>query len=55
MHVDNGIEYISEEVNKYFRNRDIYLELTPPNSSDLNGKSERINRTLLDKGIPYTN
>ena len=46
MITDNGGEYIEAEVNKFFRSKGIRYLYTPPYSHQLNGVSERYNRTI---------
>lgn len=46
---DNGGEYSSNEIKDWCRKKGIILEYTTPYSPQLNGKAERLNRTLLDK------
>jgi transposase InsO family protein len=43
---DGGGEYIGAEVKKYLIKKGIKQELSPPDTPQVNGKSERINRTL---------
>ncbi len=46
---DGGGEYISKEVKKYLDKKGIIQQLTPPDTPQLNGKSERLNRTLMNQ------
>lgn len=46
---DNGGEYKSTEFVSWCRQNGIKLDFTIPYSPQLNGKSERLNRTLLEK------
>lgn len=46
---DNGGEYTSINFRNWCRNRGIVLDYTIPNTPQLNGKAERLNRTLLEK------
>jgi hypothetical protein len=58
---DGGGEYISGEVKEYLENKGIIQQLTPPDTPQLNGRSERLNRTLMnnvramlrEKKLPY--
>ena len=45
---DRGGEYLSHEFNDHLRSCGIVPQLTPPGTPQLNGVSERRNRTLLD-------
>ncbi|PPZ05609.1 hypothetical protein C5P41_24865, partial [Escherichia coli] len=45
---DRGGEYLSTEFDEYLREHGIVSQLTPPGTPQLNGVSERRNRTLLD-------
>ena len=45
---DGGGEYIGAEVKKYLEKKGIEQQLTPPDTPQLNGKSERLNRTLMN-------
>ena len=45
---DRGGEYLSQEFNDHLGDCGIILEWTPPGTPQLNGVSERRNRTLLD-------
>lgn len=47
--MDNGLEYISESVKAWFRDRGIHPDLNTPYSPEYNGKTELLNRTLLDR------
>lgn len=46
---DNGGEYINTELTKFCKEKGIVLQKTIPHTPQLNGKSERLNRTLLEK------
>lgn len=46
---DNGGEYISEDLKDWSKNKGMVIEYSVPFSPQLNGKSERMNRTLLEK------
>ena len=45
---DNGGEYLSTEFQNYLKEKRTRHELTVPNSSQQNGVSERMNRTLVE-------
>ena len=45
---DRGGEYLSIEFDDYLRDCGIVSQLTPPRTPQLNGVTERRNRTLLD-------
>jgi len=45
---DRGGEYLSNEFDHHLKGCGIVLQLTPPGTPQLNGVSERRNRTLLD-------
>ncbi len=45
---DRGGEYLSDEFRGYLKDNGILSQLTPPGTPQLNGVSERRNRTLLD-------
>ena len=46
---DNGREYCALELQSWCKNKGIVLEYTVPYTPQLNGKAERMNRTLLEK------
>lgn len=46
---DNGREYVNNEMLTFCRQKGIRMDPTIPYSPQLNGKSERLNRTLLEK------
>lgn len=46
---DNGGEYTSNNFKEWCKKKGIKLDLTIPYTPQLNGKAERLNRTLLDK------
>ena len=45
---DNGGEYVSTEFEKYLRKEGIRHEKTVPKTTEQNGLSERMNRTLVE-------
>ena len=45
---DRGREYLSDEFMTYLEENEILSQWTPPGTPQLNGVSERRNRTLLD-------
>ena len=45
---DRGGEYLSQDFVDYLKNCGIVSQRTPPGTTQLNGISERRNRTLLD-------
>ena len=45
---DRGGEYLSTEFIEFLKEHGITSQLTPPETPQLNGVSERQNRTLLD-------
>ena len=45
---DRGGEYLSTEYTEFLKEHGIVSQLTPPGTPQLNGVSERRNRTLLD-------
>ena len=40
--------YISTEFKQYLKNKGVVLAISPPNTPQRVGKSERLNRTLFD-------
>jgi hypothetical protein len=46
---DNGKEYVNKALDDYLKSKGIHHEGTIPYSPQMNGKAERLNRTLLDK------
>jgi len=46
---DGGTEYVNQDFQWVFKDKGIIHEVTPPYTPQLNGKAERMNRTLLDK------
>ena len=51
LRTDNGGEYTSTEFSEYLKMRGIRHELTVPYTSEQNGVSERINRTLQEMAV----
>lgn len=49
---DNGGEYSSKEFSNFCSERGIQILYTPPYSPQVNGISERMNQTLVDKSRP---
>ena len=45
---DNGGEYMSKEIQEWFRHKGIHHRRTVPGDSQSNGLAERLNRTLTD-------
>ena len=48
LHVDNGTEYINQEVKKYLSDHGIQLETTAPYTPEQNGRAERDMRTIVE-------
>ncbi|UYV70659.1 hypothetical protein LAZ67_8000192, partial [Cordylochernes scorpioides] len=46
---DNGGEYVNEDIKSWCKAKGIIMDLTIPHSPQLNGKAERLNRTLMEK------
>lgn len=46
---DNGREYVNNNLQGWCRRKGIVLDCTVPYTPQLNGKAERLNRTLLEK------
>lgn len=46
---DNGREFVNEDLTNWCRQRGTILDLTTPYTPQLNGKAERMNRTLVEK------
>lgn len=46
---DRGTEYTCGEMKKFCKENGIVMEVNPAHNPELNGTSERMNRTLLDK------
>lgn len=46
---DNGREYINKQVEEFCKDNGIELNFTTPYTPQLNGKAERLNRTILEK------
>lgn len=46
---DNGKEYSSREFKTWCKMKGIFINYTPPYTPQLNGKAERLNRTLIEK------
>ena len=49
LHTDNGGEYVSGGFKTFLRDNRIKLETTLPYNPEMNGVSERLNRTLMDR------
>jgi transposase InsO family protein len=45
--MDGGGEYSSKEMEEWLRRKGIFIERTAKHTPQQNGKSERLNRTLL--------
>lgn len=52
---DNGGEYSSNDLKKFCKKKGINIEYSLPYSPQMNGKSERMNRSLLDKARTILN
>ncbi|XP_076661161.1 uncharacterized protein LOC143365143 [Halictus rubicundus] len=48
---DNGREYANKELQDWCKNNGTILDFTVPYSPQLNGKAERLNRTILEKAL----
>lgn len=46
---DNGGEYVNKELINWCKKKGIKMDTTIPHTPQLNGKAERLNRTLLEK------
>ena len=46
---DRGGEYVNEEQQQWFASKGIQQQLTPAYTPQLNGKAERLNRTLMER------
>ncbi|KMQ86176.1 gag-pol polyprotein [Lasius niger] len=46
---DNGREYLSKKLVEWCKGKGIVLDYTTPYTPQLNGKAERLNRTLIEK------
>ncbi|GJQ86999.1 hypothetical protein Trydic_g12582 [Trypoxylus dichotomus] len=46
---DNGKAYVNNELKKWCKNKGIVLDYTIPYTPQLNGKAERLNRTVMEK------
>jgi len=46
---DNGKEYMNNKVLTWCKQKEIIINRTTPYTPQLNGKAERLNRTILDK------
>lgn len=46
---DNGKEYSSKQLKIWCKNKGIFINYTLPYTPQLNGKAERLNRTLIEK------
>ncbi|UYV80232.1 K02A2.6-like, partial [Cordylochernes scorpioides] len=46
---DNSGEYVNEDIKSWCKAKGIIMDLTIPHSPQLNGKAERLNRTLMEK------
>lgn len=49
MRSDNGGEFINNDLKIWCKRKGIVMDVTVPHSPQLNGKAERLNRTLFDK------
>lgn len=46
---DNGKEYVNADIKNYCKKKGIILDYTIPYTPQLNGKAERLNRTIMEK------
>lgn len=46
---DNGKEYLNNELKSWCKSRGIVIDTTIPYTPQLNGKAERLNRTIMEK------
>lgn len=46
---DNGGEYMNNDLKSWCKNRGIIIDSTIPYTPQLNGRAERLNRTIMDK------
>lgn len=46
---DNGREFVNDDLKNWCKKRGIIMDLTTPYTPQLNGKAERMNRTLIEK------
>ncbi|KYN15771.1 Copia protein [Trachymyrmex cornetzi] len=46
---DNGREFINKDIQAWSKSKGIIIDTTTPYTPQLNGRTERLNRTLLDK------
>lgn len=46
---DNGREYINEDLKSWCKSKGIVIDATIPYTPQLNGKAERLNRTIMEK------
>jgi len=49
LHTDNGIKYLCNEFQNYFKENGIILYRSVPYCPQSNGEAERLNRTLIEK------
>lgn len=49
LYIDNGTEYLSNAMKSFCSDKGITYHLTVPHTPQLNGVSERMNRTILEK------
>lgn len=47
---DNGGEFVNYEFKDWCKNKGIVIDRTIPHTPQLNGKAERLNRTIMEKG-----
>lgn len=55
LYIDNGREYLSNEMKDFCAQRGISLHLTVPHSPQLNGVAERMNRTITERARALIN
>lgn len=46
---DNGREYANDYLQSWCKSEGIEIDFTTPHTPQLNGKAERINRTIIEK------
>jgi transposase InsO family protein len=53
LRIDNGGEFISNEMTKYCRERGVWINTTNPYTPQQNGVAERRNRTIMEKAKSF--
>lgn len=49
LRIDGGREYLTDEMKDVLKKEEVWVETTPPDTPQLNGTAERLNKTLIQR------